>query len=174
MYSPLFLDDPEVAAALDEASGAAIDRLSSLLPELAPPCGERFRQALRAHLADILCGRIKYKGAELPHLIHGEDAFGDPFSLADLPLPRAGTGYAVQRLDTDTLLDRHTGRLLPVRDPALSGLFDSFEAARAAARQWLKTQGEPIGEHPLAIVPAYFDHEMGRHVLIYGVLTQSP
>lgn len=174
MYPPPFLDTPQVAAALDEASSAAIDRLSSLLPELSQSRGEPFRQALRAHLADLLCGRIEHEGAKLPQLICGEDAFGDPFSIADLPLPRAGTGYAVQRLDTDTLLDQLSGEFLPIRDPALSALFDSFDAARAAARWWQENQSGPIDENPLAIVPAYYDHEMGRHVLVYGVLTQSP
>lgn len=174
MHRLLFLDDAEVAAALDAASDVAIDRLAALLPELETDRGAPFRQALRGHLADLLTGRIKHQGEHLPRLIHGDDAFGDPFSLADLPLPRAGTGYAVQRLDTDTLLDRSSGKFLPVRDPALSGLFDSFDAARNAARHWLTNRSANIDEQPLAIVPAYFDQEMGRHVLIYGVLTQSP
>ncbi|MGE5491814.1 MAG: hypothetical protein ACM31P_11095 [Actinomycetota bacterium] len=174
MHPPLFLDDAEVTAALDAASDAAIHRLAALLPELGTVQGELFRHALRAHLADLLTGRLKHQGRQLPRLIHGEDAFGDPFSLADLPLPRTGTGYAVQRLDTDTLLDRSSGEFLPVRDPALSGLFDSFDAARTAARHWLTTRSTSIDEPPLAIVPAYFDQEMDRHVLIYGVLTQSP
>ena len=39
------------------------------------------------------------------------DAFGDRFNLADLPLPRPARGYAVQMLDTDTLLDRASGQL---------------------------------------------------------------
>ena len=103
-----------------------------------------------------------------------KDAFGDPFSLEDLSLPRAATGYAVQMLDTDTLLDRESGKFLPVRDPALKGLFESFDCAHAAARAWFRERNAGIDQYPLAIVPASYDYVIGRHVLIYGVLTQSP
>ena len=102
------------------------------------------------------------------------DAFGDHFSLARLPLPRAAAGYAVQQLDTDTLLDRRSGCLLPVRSPQLNGLFDSFEAAFSAARTWTLTHCPPPGDHRLAIVPAGFDPILKRHVLIYGVLCGQP
>lgn len=102
------------------------------------------------------------------------DAFGDPFSLDDLPLPRPATGYAVQMLDTDTLLDRTSGEFLPVRDPALLGLFESFDGAHVAACAWLGKRDAGADRHPLAIVPAYYDPVMSRHVLIYGVLPQSP
>lgn len=174
MRPPLFLDEAPVAKALDEATDAAIDRLSSLIPELNTAEGKPFRQELRAYLADLLTGQAGTRAHRLPRLIHGNDAFGDRFSLSDLPLPRAGTGYAVQMLDTDTLLDRSTGEFLAVRDTTLSGLFESFDAAHAAARLWLTAHGVGLDRHPLAIVPAYFDQEMNRHVLIYGVLTQSP
>lgn len=102
------------------------------------------------------------------------DAFGDRFDLDQLPLARRGTGYAVQKLDTDTLLDRHTCTFLPVRNPALEGLYDSFDAAFLAAQNWMHSNGASLEEHPLAIVPAFFDEHLRRHVLIYGVLTQSP
>jgi len=103
-----------------------------------------------------------------------DDAFGDRFDIAALPLPRAGTGYAVQLLDTDTLLDRETGCFLAVRDTRLQGLFQTFDAAYAAASNWIADNGTTIEAHPLAIVPAFFDETMQRHVLIYGVLTESP
>jgi len=102
------------------------------------------------------------------------DAFGDRFKLEDLPLARPGGGYAVQKLDTDTLLDRHSRAFLPVRHPELQGLFSSFDEAHAAARDWLLKNALLPEECPLAIVPAGFDPVLQRHVLIYGVLTQTP
>lgn len=173
---PLFLEDAPVAHALDEASDAALRHLAGLLPELAGDAGLPFRERLRAHLAAMLTGRSGAPAAppELPALVHGDDAFGDRFRLDDLPLPRAGAGYAVQLLDTDRLLDRHSGAFLPVRDPALAGLFDSFDSAHAAARAWVRAHGTTADRHPLAIVPACYDEKMHRHVLIYGVLTQLP
>lgn len=174
--NPLFLDDDAVATALDEASDAAIRRLAEVLPELGSASARPFRHHLRAHLAGMLAGR---GGAgtpvpDLPPLVHGEDAFGDRFALEDLPLPRPGTGYAVQMLDTDTLLDRAGGDFLPVRHAALQGLFETFDSAYAAARDWLRRHGSTTDRHALAIVPAYYDESMHRHVLIYGVLTRSP
>lgn len=102
------------------------------------------------------------------------DAFGDRFDLSRLPLARPGTGYAVQKLDTDMLLDRRTGDFLPVRDAALDGLFESFDDAFAAAAEWICQQGVSPEDIPLAVVPAFRDHRLGRHVLIYGVLNRSP
>lgn len=102
------------------------------------------------------------------------DTFGDPFLLDDLPLPRRPAGYAVQRLDTDTLLDRHSGAFLPVRSPELAALFPSFEAAHAAASAWVTRHCPPPADHCLAIVPAGFDPVLNRHVLIYGVLCGHP
>ena len=103
-----------------------------------------------------------------------DDAFGDRFSLASLPLPRAATGYAVQRLDTDTLLDRITGDFLPVRAAQLQGLFTSFDDAHAAACRWVVSYCATPTEHGLAIVPADYDPILQRHVLIYGVLCGQP
>ncbi|HQU78929.1 MAG TPA: hypothetical protein PLU47_05605 [Azonexus sp.] len=102
------------------------------------------------------------------------DAFGDRFSLADLPLPRAPRGYAVQMLDTDTLLDRASGNFLPVRASELDGLFATFDDAYAAACRWVEAHCRAPHEHHLAIVPASFDDLLQRHVLIYGVLCGQP
>lgn len=107
-------------------------------------------------------------------LLLAADAFGDRFSLDQLPLPRPPAGYAVQRLDTDTLLDRNSKRFLPVRSPELRGLFDSFDDAYEAARAWVQGNCPPPGDHRLAIVPAGFDDMLKRHVLIYGVLCAQP
>lgn len=101
-------------------------------------------------------------------------AFGDPFELSALPLPRPADGYAVQKLDHDQLLDRHSRRFLPVRDTALDALFATFGEAHAAAAEWLHAQDAAPEEHPLSIVPAAFDRVLGRHVLIYGVLRALP
>lgn len=103
-----------------------------------------------------------------------DDAFGDRFELSDLPLPRAAAGYAVQRLDTDQLLDRNSGELCPVRTPTLSPLFDSFDEAYSAACHWVISHGENPADHHLAIVPAGYDSIFERHVLIYGVLCGQP
>lgn len=99
------------------------------------------------------------------------DAFGDRFQLDRLPLPRQAAGYAVQRLDTDTLLDRASGTFLPVRAAALDALFPDFDAAHAAASAWVMRHCPPPADHRLAIVPATFDTALARHVLIYGVLS---
>lgn len=113
-------------------------------------------------------------GSKVPALVLAPDAFGDPFVLADLPLARPATGYALQRLDTDTLLDKRSGQFRAVRDPELCGLFVSFNEAFAAGKEWLENNPSLAHSHPIAIVPAYFDHELNRHVLNYGVLKQSP
>lgn len=98
------------------------------------------------------------------------DAFGDPYDLANLPLPRPADGYAVQMLDTDKLLDRASGEFLSVREAGLQALHISFAAAFSAASDWRQRHGEA----PLAIVPVAYDDQMRRHVLIYGVLPESP
>jgi len=103
-----------------------------------------------------------------------DDAFGDRFNLDDLPLPRRASGYAVQMLDTDTLLDRDSGQFLPVRSAALQGLFDKFDDAHAAAGRWVVSYCASPEQHHLAIVPASFDPVLQRHVLIYGVLCGTP
>jgi hypothetical protein len=103
-----------------------------------------------------------------------DDAFGDRFDLSTLPLPRRAAGYAVQRLNTDTLLDRQSAEFLPVRSPLLSGLFASFDEAHAAASRWLEAHEPKPDDHGLAIVPANFDAILQRHVLIYGVLRGQP
>lgn len=103
-----------------------------------------------------------------------DDAFGDRFTLDELPLARAPAGYAVQMLDTDKLLDQVTGVFLPVRSEKLDGLFDSFDAAFAAAHRWVDNNCQNPDDHRLAIVPASFDSVLNRHVLIYGVLCGQP
>lgn len=110
----------------------------------------------------------------MPCFHFSDDAFGDRFVLGALPLPRRPGGYAVQMLDTDTLLDRLSGSFLPVRSSALDGLFESFDAAFAAARQWVEAHCATPDEHRLAIVPGGFDPVLERHVLIYGVLCGQP
>ena len=102
------------------------------------------------------------------------DAFGDRFTLDELPLARTPAGYAVQMLDTDKLLDRLTGTFLPVRSATLSGIFDSFDAAYTAAQEWVSNHCPNTEDHRLAIVPASFDSVLNRHVLIYGVLCGQP
>jgi len=110
----------------------------------------------------------------MPRFQFAADAFGDRFALDDLPLPRPAAGYAVQMLDTDTLLDRISGDFLPVRSPCLHGLFEDFDAAHAAACRWVVARCPTPEEHGLAIVPAGFDPLFQRHVLIYGVLCGRP
>lgn len=110
----------------------------------------------------------------MPRLYFPDDFFGDQFTLSDLPLARQARGYAVQMLDTDTLLDRHSGNFLPMRSAQLAGLFTTFEAAHAAASHWVATACATPEEHRLAIVPAGFDDELQRHILIYGVLCGQP
>ena len=102
------------------------------------------------------------------------DAFGDRFTLGDLPLPRPPAGYAVQMLDTDTLLDRASGHFLPVRAAELDGLFASFDDAFAAACRWVEAHCTAPEDHRLAIVPAGIDEVRQRHVLIYGVRCGRP
>ena len=103
-----------------------------------------------------------------------DDAFGDPFDIGRLPLPRPAVGYAVQWLDTDLLLDRRSADFLPVRSPDLTPVFRSFSEAHAAASGWLAHRQDDGKEVALAIVPVGYDLLLGRHILIYGVLTASP
>jgi hypothetical protein len=110
----------------------------------------------------------------MPRFTFSADAFGDRFVLADLPLPRPPRGYAVQMLDSDTLLDRNSGAFLAVRSPALDGLFATFDDAYAAACQWVEAHCSRPEDHHLAIVPAGYDDVLQRHVLIYGVLCGQP
>jgi hypothetical protein len=110
----------------------------------------------------------------VPRFAFTADAFGDRFDLARLPLPRPARGYALQMLDTDTLLDRQTGAFLPVRAAALDGLFASFDDAHAAACRWVEAHCATPDAHDLAIVPASFDDALQRHILIYGVLRGRP
>lgn len=102
------------------------------------------------------------------------DAFGDPFDIDALPLPRPAVGYGVQQLGTDTLLDPRQGRLVPVREAGLACRFAHFDAAHAAAAAWLQAQDTGADEHHLAIVPLGYDSFLERHVLIYGVLCGQP
>ncbi len=110
----------------------------------------------------------------MPDRILPVDAFGDHFLLEELPLPRAASGYAVQLLDTDQVLDRETGRFLSVRAANLKALFDCFEDAHQAACHWAMAHCTPPMMHKLAIVPAGFDLVLHRHILIYGVLCGQP
>src|SRR5574343_81529 len=124
MSQPLFIDDPELRQALDEAAQRAIERLAEVLPEIEDASAAPLRRQLRAHLAALVSGKpgTAEQPERLPHLALGDDTFGE---------------------------------------------------ARDAAKAWLKTSWQPDGrEIPLAVVPAYFDDLMGRHVLIYGVLTR--
>lgn len=102
------------------------------------------------------------------------DAFGDPFRIEDLPLPRPAVGYGVQWLGTDTLLDRTQQCFLPIRTPQLSPVFADFAQAHAAASRWLESRPETSALPPLSIVPLAFDALLERHVLVYGVLCDKP
>lgn len=102
------------------------------------------------------------------------DTFGDRFELSALPLPRPPAGYAVQQLDSDLLLDRRTGQLLPIRTQGLAALFASFDEAFEAATQWVLQHCDDPTEHHLAIVPAGYDPVFERPILIYGVLCGQP
>ena len=109
---------------------------------------------------------------ELPAL--PADAFGDPFDIARLPLPRPAVAYGVQRLDTDCLLDRHHPRFLPVRSRDLDAFFPDFGSAHAAAGAWLAHSGTPLEAHDLAIVPLGYDPLLERPILIHGVIRSEP
>lgn len=102
------------------------------------------------------------------------DAFGDRFDIELLPLPRPACGYAVQKLDTDQVLDRRTGHLKPLRSPGLDALFDTFDDAHEAAAAWISRHDIDAEDQPLAIVPAGFDDVLNRPILIYGVLCGRP
>jgi len=168
-----FAEDPDVKAAVHAAAKAASAQLLAALPQLASVAMD-VPAGLEAAIAAQLNALLVTDQAQFPALVHGADAFGDRFDLAALPLARPGTGYAVQLLDSDALLDRDTGTFLPVRNSTLNGLFPDFDSAYAAARQWLELNNSNTETHPLAIVPACKDAQLERHVLIYGVLTRSP
>lgn len=102
------------------------------------------------------------------------DAFGDPFSLEALPLARRAVAYGVQRLDTDQLLDRGSGRFMAIRSPALQPRFATFAEAHRVASDWVLSHCPPPADPGLAIVPLAYDPLLERHVLIYGVLGSAP
>lgn len=101
------------------------------------------------------------------------NSFGDHFDIHSLPLYRQATGYAVQLLDTDQLLDRQRETFLPIRSAELDALFPDFAAAHLAASRWVRHHC-PSHEHSLSIVPASYDPQLSRHILIYGVLCSRP
>jgi len=173
---PIFVDDERVLDAVARVADAAGKLLDDICPGLAGAEGESFRRQLAEHLQAMLAGKAgaTVPDPALPQRLVGADAFGDPYDLRTLPLPRPGMGYAVQRLDSDQILDRASGRFLSIRDPQLSGLFLDFRDAYAAARAAVLAGRIDPREEPLAIVPAYHDEVMKRHVLIYGVLTAQP
>lgn len=102
------------------------------------------------------------------------DSFGDPFIIEQLPLPRPAIAYGVQRLDTDTLLDPLSARLVPIRQASADCCFPSFAAAYQAASEWTRQHIPQNGEHQLAIVPLGYDPFLERLILIYGVLCSRP
>lgn len=102
------------------------------------------------------------------------DAFGDPFELSKLNLPRPPSGYVVQRLDTDELLDRYLSEFFAIRSPQLDCLFETFDDAYVAASHWVKANCAQVDDHRLAIVPAGYDPKLERPFLIYGVLCSHP
>lgn len=102
------------------------------------------------------------------------DAFGDPYTLEQLTLPRPATGFAVQKLGLDQVLDPATGQFRPLRKASIHAVFGQFETAHAAASGWLRAQAFTPPEAGLAIVPAAFDEAMQRPVLILGVLETDP
>ena len=77
-------------------------------------------------------------------------------------------------LDTDQLIDRLSGGFFSLRSPDLHGLFTTFDEAHAAASAWVAKHCPEPHEHPLAIVPASYDDDLQRHILIYGVLCGRP
>lgn len=103
-----------------------------------------------------------------------DDAFGDPFLLDQLPLPRPAAGYAVQKLGEDQVLDAATGEFKTLRTPGIRALFPSHADAHKAAADWLSRHGMGPDQADLAIVPAGFDADMGRPILILGVLEPHP
>lgn len=102
------------------------------------------------------------------------DTFGDPFALEKLPLARQAIAYAVQRLDTDCLLDRNSNNFKVIRSPGLQPGFASFAEAFDVASEWVMHHCPPPADHGLAIVPIAYDPLLERHVLIYGVLGSRP
>lgn len=172
---PLFIDDPTVSQILDEAGRKALSVFLAHLPDLTDTEKKRLAADLETLLGLALTGDPPPEDRPLGlSLIHGRHAFGDPFQVEHLPLPRAGTGYGVQYLGTDTLLDRKNGVFLAVRDPGLQAIHATFESARCAAQAWLVAHKATTESHPLAVVPLRYDERLERHILIYGVLTETP
>ncbi|MEY2632911.1 MAG: hypothetical protein RIR00_1565 [Pseudomonadota bacterium] len=175
---PHFIDDPDIQNLLDRATQTCLATLQNGLHEVSESDLATWRPHLQQHLSQLLCGNPAATTAPplppVPALIHRLEDLGQPFDLHSLPLPRPAQGYAVQRLDTDTLLDRHQLQFLTVRDPQLDALFPSHREAAEAARQWLLREQRTTDDEHLAIVPAAHDPEFRRHVLIFGVLTSQP
>lgn len=94
---------------------------------------------------------------------------GDYFNLENLVLPRPASGYGVQHLGTDQILDHQGTHLRPIRQAEITSNFPSFETAQIAGKQYLLRHPEV----PLAIVPLAYDPTFQRLVLINGVIPLS-
>lgn len=166
--SPYFHDDKYIQATLSALCERWLADIRTSLPERRINEDEQMylRTALRQQMSDLLFNSGH-------HLIHGPCAFGDPFALHELDLPRQAVGYGLQQLGSDQVLDRNTGNLRSIRTPKLHPVFSSFSEAYTAGKTWVKNNHE-ISDIQLAIVPLGFDPELERHVLIYGVLQADP
>lgn len=92
---------------------------------------------------------------------------GDCFNLEDLVLPRPASGYGVQLLGTDQIIDQQGMLLRPIRQAETTSRFSSFEDAQIAGEHYLQQHPET----PLAIVPLAYDPVFQRLILIQGVIT---
>ena len=71
------------------------------------------------------------------------------------------------------MLDQHEQEFIEIRK-AKSADFSTFDAAFEFASKWLVKTNTPPEAYPMAIVPLGYDKEMGRYILIYGVLALAP
>jgi hypothetical protein len=118
-------------------------------------------------VVDIVARPVSVAQSIYIYLLFSMNTFpGTPFELQQLILPRKASGYAVQWLGTDRILDRNSTKFSPIREAGISNIFSHFSEATKAGQQWLSTHPET----PIAIVPVTFDDLFERWVLILGVI----
>jgi hypothetical protein len=118
--------------------------------------------------------RLPLKYRHEPHSLP-TTPFGDCFPRRPAVAASTGSGYAVQMLDTDTLLDRITRAIFcrsvrRIAPGACSTALTMPAPRRLPGLKPLPAAGGTSAGHR----PAGFDDFLQRHVLIYGVLCGQP
>jgi len=163
----LHLDNPVVQEAIEDAARDACQRLDELFPGNKPELdglSSNFQGLLVQHLSAMLCGR---QAANIGHLVtlkslvYSDSLLGRQYSLAE-----GADGYLVRLNDTDKVLDENRFR----RARACQDMYTTWDAAAAAVRKYVETQGHLPG--PVSIVSGWWAREESGGVRFSGGSTK--